>query len=260
MVGEEPVYPLAVRVHLDRWFDALQERHLAELEWPQVTRALRALSSAYVQRRDRLATGTALDGRGKRAAFALFYGPLHFAAVWTVVDALRADGSSPGSSPSILDAGCGTGAGGAAWSLATSIRPRILGLDVHPWAVTEASWTYRFFGLDGRATRGDLASARLDPAAGVLSAYTLNELDEPSRRRLLERALASGRELLVIEPIARGITPWWNDTAKEVIAQGGRADDWKLPLDMPERWRLLDRAAGFRRDYLSARTLWLPRR
>jgi hypothetical protein len=247
-----------VRAHLDRWFDALQTRHLAELEWPEVTRALRALSSAYVQRREKLATGAALDGRGKRAAFALFYGPLHFAAVWSVVDALRAAGAAPGASPSILDAGCGTGAGGAAWALATSTTPRILGLDVHPWAVTEASWTYRFFGLDGRAARGDLGSARLDPAAGVLSAYTLNELDEPARRKVLDSALASGRELLVIEPIARGITPWWDAAAKAVVTGGGRADDWKLPLDMPERWRLLDRAAGFRRDHLSARALWLP--
>nr|MBA3948971.1 hypothetical protein [Acidobacteriota bacterium] len=125
-----------------------------------MTRALRALSSAYVQRRTRLPAGAALDGRGKRAAFALFYGPLHFAAVWSVVDALRADGSNPGSSPSIVDAGCGTGAGGAAWALATGSTPKVLGLDVHPWAVTEAAWTYRFFGLDGRAARGDLATAR----------------------------------------------------------------------------------------------------
>lgn len=249
-----------MRAHLDRWFSALQERHLAELEWPEVTRALRALSSAYVQRRTRLAAGAALDGRGKRAAFALFYGPLHFAAVWSVVDALRADGATPGSSPSILDAGCGTGAGGAAWALAAGQSARVLGLDVHPWAVTEAAWTYRFFNLDGRAARGDLATARLDPGSGIVAAYTLNELDDAARQKVLSRALADGRELLVVEPIARGITPWWNAAARDVIARGGRSDDWKLPLDMPERWRLLDRAAGFRRDHLSARSLWLPAR
>lgn len=247
-----------MRAHLDRWFSALQERHLAELEWPEVTRALRALSSAYVQRRDRLPAGAALDGRGKRAAFALFYGPLHFAAVWSVIDALRADGSAAGSSPSIVDAGCGTGAGGAAWALATKTAPKVLGLDVHPWAVAEATWTYRFFGIDGRAARGDLATARLDRLSAVVAAYALNELDDPARQHVLADAIKGGRELLVIEPIARGITPWWNAAAAGIIARGGRADDWKLPLDMPERWRLLDRAAGFRRDHLSARSLWLP--
>ncbi len=223
-----------------------------------MTRALRALSSAYVQRRTRLPAGAALDGRGKRAAFALFYGPLHFAAVWSVVDALRADGSNPGSSPSIVDAGCGTGAGGAAWALATGSTPNVLGLDVHPWALTEAAWTYRFFGIDGRAVRGDVATMRPDPASGIVAAYTLNELDETARQKVLAQALTGGRELLVIEPIARGITPWWDAVAADVIARGGRSDDWKLPLDMPERWRLLDRAAGFRRDHLSARTLFLP--
>lgn len=249
-----------MRAHLDRWFSALQARHLAELEWAEVTRALRALSSAYVQRRNRLSAGAALDGRGKRAAFALFYGPLHFAAVWSVIDALRAGGSAPGSSPSIVDAGCGTGAAGAAWTLATAGSTKVLGLDVHPWAVTEAAWTYRFFGLDARAARGDVATARPDPGSAIVAAYTLNELDDAAREKVVARAMAGGGELLVVEPIARGITPWWDAVARDVIARGGRSDDWKLPLDMPERWRLLDRAAGFRRDHLSARSLWLPAR
>lgn len=256
--ASQVVSDLHVRRDLDRWFDSLQSRHLAALEWAEVTRALRALSNAYVQRRGKLAAGAALDGRGKRAAFALFYGPLHFAAVWSVVEALRRGGAAPGSSPSIVDAGSGTGAGGAAWALSTASSPRILGLDVHPWAVTEAAWTYRFFDLEGRAVRADIGKTRLDPASGIVCAYTLNELAESARAMLLSNALGSGRELLVIEPIARGITPWWDAAAREVIARGGRADKWKLPLDMPDRWRLLDRAAGFRRDHLSARSLFLP--
>lgn len=244
---------------LERWFDALQKRHLTDLEWPEVTRALRALSSAYVQRRAKLAAGAALDGRGKRAAFALFYGPLHFAAVWSAIEQLSAAGASFTSS-SVIDAGCGTGAGGAAWALATASRPKVLGLDVHPWAVAEAEWTYRFFGLDGRARRADLSAAKVDPASALVAAFTLNELDAPSRERVLSDALSGRREMLVIEPIARGVTPWWDAAAAAVVARGGRADDWKLPLTMPARWKLLDRAAGFRRDHLTARSLWLPAR
>lgn len=246
--------------HLSRWFDALQTRHLAELTWPEITRALRALSSAYVQRRTKLAAGAALDGRGKRAAFALFYGPLHFAAVWSVLERLRAEGEVTGQSRVVVDGGCGTGAGGAAWSLATASSPSVLGIDVHPWAVTEAGWTYGFFGVDGRSRRGDVATLRRDAASGLVAAYTLNELDPAARDRVLETALAGTGEMLVIEPIARGIAPWWDAAAAGVRAQGGRADDWKLPLAMPERWRLLDRAAGFRRDHLTARSLWLPAR
>jgi len=246
-----------VRSHLDRWFEALQRRHLAELAWPEVTRALRALSSAYVQRRSKLAAGAALDGRGKRAAFALFYGPLHFAAVWAVLDGLRAAGEPVCAPGELVDLGCGTGAAGAAWALACDSRPRVLGLDTHPWAVAEAAWTYRQLDLDGTARRADAAKARIEAGTALVAAYTLNELDEGARGAVLARALVARGGLLIVEPIARGVTPWWDAVAATIIARGGRADDWKLPLDMPERWRLLDRAAGFRRDHLTARSLWL---
>ena len=249
-----------MRAELDKWFEALQARHLSELEWPEVTRALRALSSAYVQRRAKLASGAALDGRGKRAAFALFYGPLHFASVAGVLAQLRAAGEPTCPDTAIIDAGSGTGAGGAAWALACGRTPRVTGFDVHPWAVTESAWTYRFFGIDGAAHRGDLARARFDPGASIVAAYTLNEIPEPARRRVLDAALTSNRALLVVEPISRAVTPWWDEAAAEVRKRGGRADDWKLPLDMPERWRLLDRAAGFRRDHLTARSMWIPSR
>lgn len=245
---------------LTRWFDALQARHLAELEWPEVTRALRALSSAYVQRRAKLPAGAALDGRGKRAAFALFYGPLHFAAVTAVLQRLQDDGSAVCAPAAIVDVGCGTGAGGAAWALACARAPRVTGVDTHPWAVAETAWSYRFFELDAAARRGNAAALRLEPEAALIAAYTLNELDDPARNTLLGEAMAGRRAMLIVEPIARGITPWWDQAAAGVVAAGGRNDDWKLPLEMPERWRLLDRAAGFRRDHLTARSLWLPAR
>src|SRR5262245_7762681 len=147
------------------WMAALEERHLADLRVPEVTRALRALSSAYVERRRQgapldkrtrhaAAPGEgrqvlgALDSAGKRAAFALFYAPLHFIAVAEVV---RARGGVTPSSKTIVDLGCGTGAAGAAWALTspgTSSRdddkraasPSVLGIDRHPWAVEEANW------------------------------------------------------------------------------------------------------------------------
>src|SRR5213075_608111 len=68
----------------DDWVAALEKRHLADLRVAEVTRALRALSSAYVERRHRMARGGSLDSAGKRAAFALFYAPLHFLAVTRV--------------------------------------------------------------------------------------------------------------------------------------------------------------------------------
>src|SRR6266705_5974217 len=97
----------------ERWVDTLEKKHLADLTIKQVASALRALSSAYVERRGRLAAGAALDGAGKRAAFALFYGPLHYLLLRDIVGAL------PGATrplPRFADLGCGTGAAGAAWA------------------------------------------------------------------------------------------------------------------------------------------------
>src|SRR5262245_61807113 len=127
----------------DKWIEALEARHLAELRVSEVSRALRALSSTYVERRDRLREGVALSGAGKRAAFALFYGPLHYLIVEKIIGAL------PGalqSGRAIVDLGCGTGAASAAWAAALARTPVLVGIDRHPWAAREASWTYRAFG------------------------------------------------------------------------------------------------------------------
>ena len=66
---------------------ALEARHRAELTFAEIRRALQALSSLYVERRVRMPGGDALAGAGKRAAFALYYGPLHFLLVREIVRA-----------------------------------------------------------------------------------------------------------------------------------------------------------------------------
>src|SRR5262245_18894492 len=74
----------------DRWLAALEARHLADLRFAEVTRALRALSSTYVERRERLGGQTALNSAGKRAAYAMYYSPLHYFTVAAIVEALGA--------------------------------------------------------------------------------------------------------------------------------------------------------------------------
>ena len=72
----------------EAWLEALDRRHLADFTLSEVARALRALSSCYVERRTKLATGGALSSAGKRSAFALFYAPLHFLVTREIVTAL----------------------------------------------------------------------------------------------------------------------------------------------------------------------------
>src|SRR5262249_20347003 len=141
----------------DPWIADLERRHLADLTFPEVSRALRALSATYVERRQKIHEGAALAGAGKRAAFALFYGPLHFLLLSHVVHHL------PGATRAVstlLDLGCGTGASGAAWAVACARTPRIVGVDRHPWAIAEAAQTYRAFGLDAMARHGGAAMMR----------------------------------------------------------------------------------------------------
>jgi SAM-dependent methyltransferase len=249
------------------WVSALEARHLADLRVPEVTRALRALSSAYVERRHRTAgpagqtkqkvQGT-LDTAGKRAAFALFYAPLHFIAVTEVVRALGADRPAP---PSILDLGCGTGAAGAAWALAAGAQPGVIGIDRHPWAIEEARWTYRQLGVHGHARLGDVTRVAAPRRGGaIVAAYVLNELADASRIRVEDQLIATaerGGRVLVIEPIARGVAPWWDQTAARVIALGGRADEWRLPVDLPPVLQLFDNAAGLNHRELTLRTLFV---
>jgi Methyltransferase domain len=238
---------------------ALEARHLADLTFAEVSRALRSLSSAYVERRGRLREGAALDGRGKRAAFALFYGPLHYLLMRELIRAL------PGATslaPTLVDLGCGTGAAGAAWALAADggRSPRIVGIDCHPWPLAEAADTYRAFGLTARVQRADAASVPLRSPSAVLAAFTLNEMSSGSRdallRRLLDRRTA-GDAVLVVEPIARSVTPWWARWRHAVVSAGGRADEWRFAVELPALAARLDRAAGMDHRELTARSLWL---
>lgn len=241
------------------WVAKLEARHLADLRVSEITRALRALSSAYVERRHKVAAGATLDTAGKRAAFAVFYAPLHFLATFHAVTALNAAEPVP---TAITDLGCGTGAAGAAWAIAAHGLPSVVGIDRHSWAVDEARTTYRQLRLNGQARQGDIArERRFKPGSAVVAAYALNELPDDARKRVESHLIDASRQgvrTLVIEPIARGITPWWDQTADLIVGAGGRADEWKFPVDLPPFLRLLDRAAGLDHHELKLRTLYLP--
>jgi hypothetical protein len=245
---------------LDRWLESLEDRHLADLRFSEVTRALRTLSSGYVERRATLSARSAFDGAGKRAAYSLFYGPLHFLTVRAIVQHL------PGAQDPIghvADWGCGTGAAGAAWATAVAPLPRLSAVDVHPWALAEASATYKAFGLDADVRRSDVLRARVPPSAEALVAgWVVNELREQTRNDLLPRLLElarRGTRVLVVEPIATSVSPWWPQWARAFESAGGRADEWRFAVELPPLLRRLDKAAGMRHEELTARSLWMHR-
>lgn len=246
-------------VTVEAWYAALQARHLETLTPTEVRRGLQALSSLYVERRDRLVRGAATDGAGKRAAFALFYGPLHFLVVREIVRALNAADPPP---KRIVDLGCGTAPAGAAWALEAQGRPTVTGIDASGWAIGEAEWNLKTLGVAATVRRGNLVEAVLGAAGeGIVMAYVVNELDDPARAELLRRLLyahSKGSRVLVVEPIARRPVPFWPSWAEAFRAAGGRDDTWRFPAVFPEPMKLLDKAAGLDHRTLTARSLWLP--
>lgn len=239
------------------WLTALEARHLADLRFPEVTRALRALSSTYVERRGRLREGAALSSAGKRAAFALFYGPLHAILLHAIATALPGANVLRGT---LVDLGCGTGAAGAGWATACDDPPILHGLDRHPWAVTEANLTYRELRVRGRAVVADITRDPLPIARAYLAAFTLNELGDDTRQALLARLLdraEQGAAVLIVEPLATRVTPWWSRELDPFRALGGRLDEWRFARPLPPLVAKLDRAAGLRHTELTGRSLWI---
>ena len=246
----------------EAWLEALERRHLADFTMSEVARALRALSSCYVERRSKLASGAALSSAGKRSAFALFYGPLHFFVTREIVTALPV---AQNSITDVIDLGCGTGTAGAGLAVASRVGS-IRGFDRHPWAVSEASWTYRQFGLRHRVVQANITahgfsgiSSEARPGTVILAAYATNELAPAARSSLLASLLAAraqGASVLIVEPIARRLSPWWRDWQTAIERAGGRADEWRFPSDLPPTQRALARAAGLDPRELTARSLF----
>jgi len=240
------------------WFEALDRRHLASLNFSEVRKAVQALSSLYVERRERIDAGVAFTGTGKRAAFAMYFGPLHFLLVREIVRAL--DARIP-PKMRLLDLGCGTGVAGSAWALESQVSPALLGVDRNGWAVQECRWTYEQLGVPGTAKVADVSKFSIPAATAVIAAFTINELDLTARERFRREFLKVARNgcpVLIIEPIARRLTSWWGEWASEWKSAGGREDDWRFRVTLPERLALMDKSAWLDHRELTVLSLWLP--
>lgn len=230
----------------DRFLEALCDRHLKDLKFGEVTRALRALSAGYVEKREEGGLARALDGRGKRAAFALYYGGTHFLAARALV---REYGLGfPAGRTTILDLGCGTGVCGAAWALESSGSPRVIGADRSSFALHEARWTWQMLRVKGETSRSITETLESVPRPdGIVMGWTLNELDG-SKRDLIGSKIAPwvarGTRLLVIEPVSKRVTPWWDGWAAHLPAGRFTVAERRLRLELPPKLALLARSAG----------------
>ena len=162
----------------DIWIAKLFDRWLSELTHQEVARALKVLSRDYVQRRTRL-RGKALEGRGKQAAFALYYAPRHFVIVREALKALTTDSPSE-----IIDLGCGSGVAGAAWAL--HCGGNVVGVELEPDVLREAAFTFKDLGVRGGG----------DSSMHFVAALTIR-IDRPEGKSTTSPRKASGTTLSI---------------------------------------------------------------
>lgn len=237
------------------YLQAIYQRYFNNLTFQELRRSIQVLSSLYVERRQELRK-KGIAGRGKRAAFALYYGALHFLAVQDLVSKLALDVLLL---TDIVDLGCGTLATGIAWTMAMKKPPRLLGIEQQAWAANEARWAIQTTGLHGNVRVGDIVTTPWKgERVGVLCAFILNELDDSERDKMANTLLVQekpNRVTLVIEPIGNRTTPWWPIWKERVLLKNGREDVWALDLALPDWLQNLERASGLNHQPYKVKTL-----
>ena len=251
-----------LRRSFDLWVEATVARYMPPLSFREVRKGVQALSSLYVERRAQLVNSRAtLDGRGKRAALATYYAPLHFLIAWHALEQLLPRRLAP--PRRIWDLGCGTGAAGAAVARTFEPVPPVIGIDRSATATAEARITYRRFDTAARIRRGRLPAALPSPRTGELwlLSFTLNELDVAAREAVLaalQKALRSGTSVLILEARARAVAPWWPAWCDALAPLAVEAHLKRRSLARPEWIGRLDRATGLDHRILGSRVLAGP--
>jgi hypothetical protein len=246
----------------DRWLADVVARHSPPLTFPELRKGVRALSSLYVERR---AAGPIAprvrDGQAKRAAFATYYAALHFLTAHHAL--LRIGPERLGEVRRIHDLGCGTAAAGAALAAALPEPPEVNASDSASWVLPEARRTLAAFGIPATVRRANLRAALRRARSGDLAllAWVVNELDAPAREEIehsLCDAIGRGCRVLVLEPLAGGVSPWWPDWSRRFRAEGLREEQVKLRVVLPAWIAKMDRASGLDHAALGARILAGP--
>ena len=63
--------------------------------------------------------------------------------------------------------------------------------------------------------------------------------------------------MLIVEPLAGGAARWWNRWRDTIERAGGRADEWRIRVELPAIVAKLDRAAGLNHREITGRSLFL---
>jgi len=254
---DEVELPHELAERVDAWLARTLESY-DSLDFSDLRKGVRSLSSLYVERRGSGDIAIrSISSPAKRAAFATYYAGLHFLTAWHATRVLEL-----GACKRIVDLGCGTGAAGAGAAIGCGAR-EMLGVDRSGWALGETRRTWAAFGLRGRTLRASLPARapRLGEGDRVVLGWALNELAPEGRLALVEallRGARAGADVLVLEPLAGFVSPWWAPLSREVESAGVRETQVKARVKLPEWIERMDRAAGLDHSELGARVLHGP--
>ena len=92
----------------------------------------------------------------------------------------------------------------------------------------------------------------------MVAAFAINELNAATRDRLLPRLISHGEQggrVLIVEPLAGFVAPWWPMWQRAFQSSGGRANEWRISVSLPAIVEKLDHAAGLNHRELTGRSL-----
>ena len=243
------------------WVEAAHARWAQGLQFRELRKGAQAVSNVYVHKR---AAGglaeRAVDGRGKRAAFVVYYGGLHLMLVQDWMDQHPAPMVDR-----VFDFGCGPGVVGAAaarWCGGV----RLVSSDRVGRHLEVAAWTARHFGLSARTSKASLPSAleRVSGAALVTLGWVLNELSPQDRKATFDalvRLVRKGAGVLVFAPLSLRASPWWPSLTQSLQQARGVAileGEHRFAPQRPQLIADLDRATRLNHATMGARVMFVP--
>ena len=252
----------------EKWFQDKQAAILRQMTFKELRKGVQAVSSLYVERRNKLSkTSRICDGIAKRAAFGFYYGTLHFLVVRKIVEALP---MLKKPARSVLDLGCGTGMAGVAFCAGMTtekIYRQVIGIDQSADYLREAQHNYRVFEkayqFRGSVKKSNIEKAPL-PESGdtILISFCVNELTPTRQNEMCQELLKKAHQnktVLIVEPLAERLTPFWTSWKDAFLKVGGRCDTWRFQRNnyVPDFLQELSLAAGLGDEELLAKSLFL---
>ncbi|HEU4431729.1 MAG TPA: hypothetical protein VFT98_23425, partial [Myxococcota bacterium] len=97
---------------------------------------------------------------------------------------------------------------------------------------------------------------RLEASDLAVAGWFVSECDDAGRERVLaalERGVDVGARVVVLEPLAGRIVPWWDDAAARFAARQVASGSVRWRMQRPEWIARMDKAAGLDHRELGAR-------